>query len=38
VAMERSHDAVKKLQLRALQRLRADLATSADTREVRRGA
>ena len=37
-AMERSHDAVKKLQLRAVQRLRADLATNADTREVRRGA
>jgi RNA polymerase sigma-70 factor, ECF subfamily len=38
VAMGRSHDAVKKLQLRALQRLRADLATSADPQEVRRGA
>jgi RNA polymerase sigma-70 factor (ECF subfamily) len=37
-AMERSHDAVKKLQLRAVQRLRAELATNADTREVRRGA
>jgi RNA polymerase sigma-70 factor (ECF subfamily) len=38
VAMERSHDAVKKLQLRALQRLRAALTTSADPREVRHGA
>ena len=37
-AMGRSHDAVKKLQLRAVERLRADLARSADTREVRRGA
>ena len=37
-AMGRSHDAVKKLQLRALQRLRAELATRAETREVRRGA
>jgi RNA polymerase sigma-70 factor, ECF subfamily len=38
VAMERSHDAVKKLQLRALQRLRAELVTNVDTQEVRRGA
>ena len=37
-AMGRSHDAVKKLQLRALQRLRTELATSDDTQEVRRGA
>ena len=37
-AMERSHDAVKKLQLRALQRLRAELVSSANTQEVRRGA
>jgi RNA polymerase sigma-70 factor, ECF subfamily len=36
--MGRSHDAVKKLQLRALQRLRTELATSDDTQEVRRGA
>jgi RNA polymerase sigma-70 factor (ECF subfamily) len=36
--MGRSHDAVKKLQLRALERLRADLASGAGTREVRRGA
>ena len=36
--MGRSHDAVKKLQLRALARLRADLMTSADAQEVRRGA
>jgi RNA polymerase sigma-70 factor (ECF subfamily) len=38
VAMGRSHDAVKKLQLRALQRLRTDLVTSDNTQEVRRGA
>ena len=37
-AMQRSHDAVKKLQLRAVQRLRADLATRGETQEVRRGA
>jgi RNA polymerase sigma-70 factor, ECF subfamily len=36
--MGRSHDAVKKLQLRALQRLRAELVTRADTQEVHRGA
>ena len=38
VAMGRSHEAVKKLQLRALERLRADLMRSATTQEVRRGA
>jgi RNA polymerase sigma-70 factor, ECF subfamily len=37
-AMERSHDAVKKLQLRALRRLRAELVSSANTQEVRGGA
>ena len=37
-AMGRSHDAIKKLQLRALQRLRAELVTRADAQEVRRGA
>jgi RNA polymerase sigma-70 factor (ECF subfamily) len=37
-AMGRSHDAVKKLQLRALQRLRADLMPSTEAQEVRRGA
>jgi RNA polymerase sigma-70 factor (ECF subfamily) len=37
-AMGRSHDAIKKLQLRALQRLRADLVGRADAQEVRRGA
>ena len=37
-AMERSHDAVKKLQLRAVQRLRAELTTRGETQEVRRGA
>jgi RNA polymerase sigma-70 factor (ECF subfamily) len=37
-AMGRSHDAIKKLQLRALARLRADLMTSAEAQEVRRGA
>jgi RNA polymerase sigma-70 factor (ECF subfamily) len=36
--MGRSHDAVKKLQLRALERLRADLLTRADAQEVGRGA
>ncbi len=36
--MGRSHEAIKKLQLRALERLRADLARSATTQEVRRGA
>jgi RNA polymerase sigma-70 factor (ECF subfamily) len=37
-AMGRSHEAVKKLQLRALERLRADLGSSANTQEIRRGA
>jgi RNA polymerase sigma-70 factor, ECF subfamily len=37
-AMGRSHEAIKKLQLRGLQRLRADLMTRADAQEVRRGA
>jgi RNA polymerase sigma-70 factor (ECF subfamily) len=37
-AMGRSHEAVKKLQLRALERLRAELSSSTTTREVRRGA
>ena len=37
-AMSRSHDAIKKLQLRALQRLRAELLSRADIQEVRRGA
>ena len=37
-AMGRSHDAIKKLQLRALQRLRAELMGRADAQEVRRGA
>jgi RNA polymerase sigma-70 factor, ECF subfamily len=37
-AMGRSHEAIKKLQLRGLQQLRADLMTSADAQEVRRGA
>jgi RNA polymerase sigma-70 factor, ECF subfamily len=37
-AMERSHDAVKKLQLRALHRLRAELVSSDNTQEVRGGA
>ena len=37
-AMGRSHEAVKKLQLRALERLRNDLTHSANTQEVRRGA
>ena len=36
--MGRSHEAIKKLQLRGLQRLRADLMTRADAQEVRRGA
>jgi hypothetical protein len=36
--MGRSHEAIKKLQLRGLQQLRADLMTSADAQEVRRGA
>jgi RNA polymerase sigma-70 factor (ECF subfamily) len=36
-AMGRSHEAIKKLQLRGLQRLRADLMTRADAQEVRRG-
>jgi RNA polymerase sigma-70 factor, ECF subfamily len=38
VAMGRSHDAVKKLQLRALQRLRAELVSRTTMQEVRRGA
>jgi RNA polymerase sigma-70 factor, ECF subfamily len=37
-AMGRSHDAVKKLQLRALERLRAELVSSSHMQEVRRGA
>lgn len=37
-AMGRSHDAVKKLQLRALERLRADLVNRTNTQEARRGA
>ena len=37
-AMGRSHDAVKKLQLRALQRLRAELMSRADAQELRHGA
>ena len=37
-AMGRSHDAVKKLQLRALERLRAELMSSTHMQEVRRGA
>jgi RNA polymerase sigma-70 factor (ECF subfamily) len=37
-AMERSHDAVKKLQLRALERLRAELVSNTHMQEVRRGA
>jgi RNA polymerase sigma-70 factor (ECF subfamily) len=37
-AMGRSHDAVKKLQWRALERLRSDLTPRATTQEVRRGA
>jgi RNA polymerase sigma-70 factor, ECF subfamily len=36
-AMGRSHDAVKKLQLRALERLRSELMTT-ETKEARRGA
>ncbi len=38
VAMGRSHDAVKKLQLRALERLRAELAVGVGKEEARRGA
>jgi RNA polymerase sigma-70 factor (ECF subfamily) len=38
VAMGRSHDAIKKLQWRALEKLRGDLATSFAPQEVRRGA
>lgn len=38
IAMGRSHDAIKKLQLRALERLRAELMTSAGSQEVRHGA
>jgi RNA polymerase sigma-70 factor (ECF subfamily) len=37
-AMGRSHDAVKKLQLRALERLRTDLVDGPHRQEVRRGA
>lgn len=37
-AMGRSHDAVKKLQLRALERLRADLMAGTAMKEGRRGA
>ena len=37
-AMGRSHEAIKKLQLRGLQRLRAELISRADAEEVRRGA
>ena len=37
-AMGRSHDAIKKLQLRALQRLRAELMSRPEVQEVRRGA
>ena len=37
-AMGRSHDAVRKLQLRAMDRLRADLGPSLDTREDHHGA
>jgi RNA polymerase sigma-70 factor (ECF subfamily) len=37
-AMGRSHEAIKKLQLRALQRLRAELVSRAETEEVRHGA
>jgi RNA polymerase sigma-70 factor (ECF subfamily) len=37
-AMGRSHEAIKKLQLRALQRLRAELVSKTDAQEVRRGA
>ena len=36
--MGRSHDAVKKLQLRALERLRAELIGSPHSQEVHRGA
>jgi DNA-directed RNA polymerase specialized sigma24 family protein len=37
VAMGRSHDAIKKLQLRAMERLRADLVAGAGSDGVRRG-
>ena len=37
-AMGRSHEAIKKLQLRGLQRLRADLVSRTDAQVVRRGA
>jgi RNA polymerase sigma-70 factor (ECF subfamily) len=37
-AMGRSHDAIKKLQLRALKRLRAELGAEIDAQEIHRGA
>ena len=37
-AMGRSHDAIKKLQLRALKRLRTELEIRTDAQEIRRGA
>jgi len=37
-AMGRSHEAIKKLQLRALERLRAELAAGVGNEEASRGA